>query len=117
MFRKDKGDFTDDSVHESVSAPDPKPILDGWLLHEGDQEISSYLIRLDRYTTLAAQEKLDEGVRVGLAEAVLRSHAAFWRMWVLQAGFRDGWPGLVLCLSSGFYVLSKYVKLWRMGDR
>jgi len=29
----------------------------------------------------------------------------------------DGGPGAVLCLSSSFYVLSKYVKLWRLGRR
>ena len=35
-------------------------------------------------------------------------------MWLLQGGLLDGPAGTVLCLSSSFYVLSKYIKLWRL---
>jgi hypothetical protein len=38
-------------------------------------------------------------------------------MWLFKGGILDGWQGTVLCLASGFYVLSKYTKLWRMGRR
>ena len=57
------------------------------------------------------------GQRAGLLSAVIRSHAAFFRMYLLQLGILDGRAGLVLCWSSSFYVLSKYTKLWRMGTR
>ena len=33
-----------------------------------------------------------------------------------SGGWRDGGPGLVLCRASAFYVLAKYVKLWRLGQ-
>jgi len=48
---------------------------------------------------------------------VMRAEAAFWRMFIVRGGFLDGWVGVVLCWSSGFSVLAKYVKLWRMGNR
>ena len=48
--------------------------------------------------------------------AVVRAQATFWRMWLLRGGFLDGGAGAVLCLASAFSVLSKYTKLWRLGQ-
>jgi glycosyltransferase involved in cell wall biosynthesis len=117
LFDRERGAFNEKPVHESIETGGPVGQLPGLLHHYTYETMEQYIDKLNRYTTLAAQEKYAAGVRVGLHQAVLRSHAAFWRMWVLQAGFRDGWPGLVLCLSSGFYVLSKYTKLWSLGRR
>jgi hypothetical protein len=77
--------------------------------------MEQYVAKLNTYTSLAAEERFAAGKRCGLPEAVLRSQAAFWRMWLLRGGIRDGWPGTVLSLASAFYVLCKYTKIWRMG--
>jgi (heptosyl)LPS beta-1,4-glucosyltransferase len=41
----------------------------------------------------------------------------FLRMYVLQAGVRDGYPGLVLCLLSSYSVFLKYAKAWERARR
>ena len=35
-------------------------------------------------------------------------------MFILKAGFRDGWRGLVVALLSTFYVFLRYAKLWEL---
>jgi glycosyltransferase involved in cell wall biosynthesis len=116
LFRKDQADFTDDMVHESVMAPDPKPILDGWLMHEGDQDISSYLTRLDRYTTLAAESLHKSGRRSGVASLIARPLFKFFQAYFIRLGLLDGWQGLVLAWFSAVYVFTKYAKLRNLGQ-
>ena len=44
----------------------------------------------------------------GMATTAVRPLARFAKQWLLQAGFRDGAEGWVLCATSAFGVLLKY---------
>jgi glycosyltransferase involved in cell wall biosynthesis len=115
LFDRERAGFDDRPVHESVRHPGPAGRLQGLLRHYPYETMEQYIAKLDRYTTLAADDLAARGRRCSPVVAVLRSEATFWRMWLLQSGWRDGGPGLVLCRASSFYVLAKYVKLWRVG--
>ena len=115
LFDRERGGFDSKPVHEAIHTEGAVARLDGLLHHDAYQSLEQYIAKLDRYTTAAADELHEQGRRCGPAGAVLRSQAAFWRMWLLQGGILDGWVGTVLCNCSAFYVLSKYVKLWRRG--
>lgn len=112
LFDRQACAFNANLVHESVEVPGPAGRLPGLLLHYAYDTMEQYLQKLDRYTTLAAQQMRAAGHSARPAAAVARGHAAFWRMWLLQGGILDGWQGTVLCLASGFSVMVKYVKLW-----
>jgi glycosyltransferase involved in cell wall biosynthesis len=111
LFRRDKGEITGETVHESVAAPGPKPVLRGLMLHEGDQNLSAYLARLDRYTSLAARSLFDSGRRASWLALVLRPLFKFVQAYILRLGCLDGWQGFVLAWYSAVYVFSKYAKL------
>ena len=117
LFDRRRAGFDAKPVHESVQVTGETGQLPGLLRHYTYETMEQYITKLNRYTTLAAGEKHEEGERASLADAVMRSLAAFWRMWLLQGGWKDGWPGYVLCLSSSFSVLSKYTKLWTLGKQ
>ncbi|MEN8006893.1 MAG: glycosyltransferase family 2 protein [Candidatus Krumholzibacteriota bacterium] len=117
LFDCERARFNDKPVHEAVVTTGAVGRLDGLMLHYTYETMEQYIDKLNRYTTLAAEELHAQGRRAGLFGAVVRAKAAFLRMWLLKGGILDGLPGTVLCMASGFYVLSKYTKLWRMGRR
>ncbi len=115
LFDRERAGFDDKPVHEAIRTDGAVGRLPGLLRHYTYETMEQYITKLDRYTTLAAAQLHARGRRTSLPGAVVRSQAAFWRMWLLQGGILDGGHGTVLCLASSFYVLSKYVKLWRLG--
>ncbi|MBD3298814.1 MAG: glycosyltransferase [candidate division Zixibacteria bacterium] len=114
LFDRTRAELSDDPVHESVHAPGDTPALHGLLLHEGDQTLPSYLARLDRYTTLAAQSLFDKGRRSSWLSITVRPAFKFIQAYILRMGFLDGWQGLVLAFYSSVYVFTKYAKLMQL---
>lgn len=117
LFDRERAGFNDRPVHEAVETAGPTGLLPGLLLHYTYETMEQYLDKLNRYTTLAAADLHAAGRRATLPGAVIRGQATVLRMGLLQGGVLDGWQGTVLCLASGFYTLTKYVKLWRLGSR
>jgi (heptosyl)LPS beta-1,4-glucosyltransferase len=117
LFDSQQAAFNDKHVHESVVTAGTVGRLDGLMLHYTYETMEQYIDKLNRYTTLAAEEMHAAGRSAHLVSAVVRAKIAFLRMWLLKGGILDGWAGTVLCMASSFSVLSKYTKLWRMGRR
>jgi len=116
LFDRERARFNERAVHEAVepaSAAAATDRLNGLLLHYSYETMEQYLEKLNRYTTLAAEEAVADGRRAGLLTALLRGKFTFLRMYFLKGGILDGGHGLVLCLCSAFYVMTKYVKIWR----
>jgi (heptosyl)LPS beta-1,4-glucosyltransferase len=123
LFKKGEARFNARVIHEGMEPAEPGAkvrTLDGLLLHHSYPDLSGYLARLNRYTTLQAQELLQrKGSRP--ATAVLRALSdpplTFLKMYVLKAGFLDGGLGLVLAMLSASSTFWKYAKWWQLGWR
>jgi len=106
-------------VHEKVLGA-PVGTLGGDLLHESAQDLSGYLEKQNRYTTLAAQEMHRRGQRASLADLALSPLARFLKFYLLRLGFLDGLPGLVHisigCMNS-FMKYAKLVELQKADGR
>jgi glycosyltransferase involved in cell wall biosynthesis len=117
LVRRGAGRFQPRAVHEAVQVEGAV----GHLVHPFDHftydSVSAYLRRMDRYSTLAAEEMRRDGRRARLVDLGLRPAATFLRMYLLQSGFRDGTAGLVLAGLYAAQTLAKYAKLWEMGLR
>lgn len=114
LFRKERGRFAPRAVHEAVVVEGEVGRLRAPLQHYTYDSISAYLTRMDRYSTLAAQELRAANRPARIADLLGRPVWTFLRMLVLQGGWREGWRGLVLSGLSACYVFSKYAKLWEL---
>lgn len=114
LFRKDKGRFEQREVHESVRINGKTAKLKNHLEHYTYRNLSEYIQRMDRYSTLAAMEMVGEGRRSGPRNILFRPILTFFRMYILKQGFREGIYGLLISVLYSYYTFLKYVKLWEM---
>jgi glycosyltransferase involved in cell wall biosynthesis len=102
-------------VHESVKVDSGRVgQLKSELQHYPYKDLSEHLIRMDRYTTLAARQMFEKGKRATRLELLLHPPVAFVRNYVLKGGFRDGKAGLIISLVNSYYVMLKFAKLWEL---
>lgn len=116
LFNREKARFNNAAVHEGLEVDGAISDLSNDLLHFTDPNLYHYFSKLNRYTTLAAVESFRKGKRSGLSDFIVRPVWQFLRMYFVRLGFLDGVPGLLLALLSASYVLTKYAKLWELGE-
>ena len=102
--------FSERLVHEAVDCPGPVGVLQGNLIHYTYAGISDYVGRMDKYSSLAAEEVVKAGKRPGIATLLFRPLFTFFKMFVLKQGFREGYYGLLLSLLYSVYTFLKYAK-------
>jgi len=117
LFRRGRGQFEARAVHESVRVDGRVERLAGHLEHRSYRDVSDFLARADRYSTLAAEEAVAQGRRARAADLVLRPLGRFLGMYLVGRGFLDGWRGFLLAALYAYYVLIRSAKIWERTRR
>jgi glycosyltransferase involved in cell wall biosynthesis len=116
LFKKDKAKFNHSMVHEKVQVEGKTGYLKNDLLHYTDPNFDHYLEKLNRYTSLGAEELFRKGKRAKHFCVIFKPLAVFFKMYFVKKGFLDGFSGFILAASSAFHVFSKYVKLQHLSS-
>jgi glycosyltransferase involved in cell wall biosynthesis len=104
-------------VHESVMVNGRTGHLQSDLLHFTCDSLSEHLKTMDRYTTLAAEQLIAQGKRVGFRRLVVDPVWTFVRTLVFQRGFLDGMEGLAIAWMAALCNFLKYAKARNMAPR
>jgi glycosyltransferase involved in cell wall biosynthesis len=111
LFNRLNARWSDDLVHEKVLFAVTPGTLQGDLMHDSFDDLSAYLERQNRYTTLAARQAFEQGRGANILHLLFSPVVRFLKFYVMRLGFLDGMPGLlhisIGCMNS--YV--KYMKL------
>jgi glycosyltransferase involved in cell wall biosynthesis len=110
LFRRVKARFVGGGLHEGIQVDGAEGRLESKIVHEPYKNISEYLEKLDRYTTLAAEKRFAAGVRFHFWRHLILPWEFFARA-ILKLGILDGYPGLVWAGLSAYHSWLKYVKL------
>jgi glycosyltransferase involved in cell wall biosynthesis len=110
FYNRRQGRFSERVVHEAVECSGQVGTLQGDLLHYTYEGISDYLRRMERYSSLAADEIVAKGKVPGCAALVGRPLFTFFKMYFLKRGFLDGCLGLQLSVLYACYTFAKYAK-------
>ncbi|MBI1921518.1 MAG: glycosyltransferase family 2 protein [Geobacter sp.] len=110
LYDRRRGCFGERAVHEAVSCDGQVGTLAGNLAHYTYSGIADYLRRMDRYSTLAAEEIVKAGKVPGAGSVFFRPLFTVFKMLVLKKGFLEGYTGVVLSVLYGVYTFSKYAK-------
>ncbi len=114
LFRRGSARFSDDIVHERVNVDGALGTLTEPILHETFVDLEDLVDKMNRYSTLTAQQLQQDGKTAGVAEALARALWAFIRTYVLRAGFLDGREGFMLALATAQGTYYRYVKLMQL---
>jgi len=111
LVRRGRGRWEGVDPPDHLVVPGSARRLPGRLQHRPYRDLAHHLEKVNRYTDTMARRRHEAGDRASVAKLCLRPPARFLRMYVLRAGFLDGWRGLVVSGIGAFYVFLKYAKL------
>lgn len=116
LFRKNQGKFKGELVHETMEVAGKTSKLKSPLYHFSYKNISDHIEFINRYTDLAAKEKIKKGKSSNLTLAILEGGWKFFSMYFLRLGFLDGKAGLILAILGFYYNFLKYLKVCERGN-
>jgi glycosyltransferase involved in cell wall biosynthesis len=117
LFRKGRFRYREELVHESFDCDGPVGHLTQPALQHPFRDINHYIAKQSRYSDLMARRMAEEGRRFSSHQLMTHPFGAFFKMYVLRAGFLDGLPGLILSGLYAYYTFIKYVKFWELANR
>ncbi|MBI4854535.1 MAG: glycosyltransferase family 2 protein [Acidobacteria bacterium] len=112
LYKKNKGKWTGNFVHESVTLEGKIGKLKGKLDHYSIPSLAFHHERLNKYTTLAANELCSRNKPVGVLDLLFRPIIALFRSYIWRLGFLDGFCGIIIAYFAAYYVFLKYAKAW-----
>ncbi|MFC5409050.1 glycosyltransferase family 2 protein [Larkinella bovis] len=116
LFDRRQGGMTLVPVHESVRVEGAVGHLSGILVHYSYGSLHDYVLKMNQYTTLSAEEMAQRHKKATVALQGVRFLFTFAKIYVLKGGFLDGYPGFVWALLSAVYPVIKYSKLQEIQD-
>jgi hypothetical protein len=114
LFRRDKGRWQGDGVHEKLQVEKPWGKLEGDILHNSYRNIAHYLKKGDFYSSLAAKSLIHSNGRTSPIWMIIAPPAKFIKSYILKSGWRDGWRGFIISVISAYIEFQRYVKCWEI---
>ena len=111
LFDRRHAHFDQALVHETVMVKTGESIpLKGPLHHYSYLCLEDYFTKLNRYTTLGAEDMAKRSLPTKRYKVVTSFPFQFLKFYILKFGFLDGYYGFLWCMLSAFYPVVKYAK-------
>jgi hypothetical protein len=100
-------------IHERLNVPNDSevPVLKGDCHHYSYYTLEEHEAQSNKFSGLAAEDLFRKNKKVGLIKMWIAPCFKQFRMFVLRAGFLDGYYGWVIAKISAHAVFLKYAKL------
>lgn len=114
LFRRDAACWTG-SVHEVLEVRGRIMRLEGWLTHDTQQNLETFLTKMHCYTRLEAERRVAAGRAPRLRDRWIAPPREIFRRLVYKMGFLDGPAGWAFSFLSGLYewiLACEHRRLW-----
>lgn len=112
LFNKTEGDYDTKNLHETVHVKGFAPELKSEIMHKSFIDIQHYLLKLNDYTSIYARDAFKRGKRTSKSKSIFRFLFEFFRQYILELNFLNGYAGFVWSVFSSYYVFVKLAKLY-----
>jgi glycosyltransferase involved in cell wall biosynthesis len=109
LFRKN-GSVWQGRIHERLQVTGDVVPLSGVILHFTYRDISDHIRRLNRYSTLLAEEIVRQKKKCLGLRLLILPPVTFFRHYIWRLGFLDGFAGMVIAAVSSWGTAMKYFK-------
>lgn len=116
LFKKDSVIVKDRLVHEGFEIKGKAGKLNSPLLHYTVNSISEFADKINRYSTLSAQEKFDKK-KINLSYLFFKPFIEFKKKYFFQKGFLDGIHGLMVSLFHMMTKMLTYMKMYELQNK
>ena len=110
LFNKQFGTINTNAVHEGVAITGKTACMHNVILHYSYKSLSDYFEKFNRYTSAAGEHVCEKGTIKSKPNTMLRVPITFFKIYLCNLGFLDGYAGFVWALLSSLYPLVKYAK-------
>jgi glycosyltransferase involved in cell wall biosynthesis len=119
LFDTVKGKWGGLNLHEKIELVQGSKTfnLEGDLLHWIFSSYEDHVDKLNKYSTIGANELFKAGKKAGPLAATIHCIWGFFRSYILLGGFLDGYNGYVICSMSAYSSFIKYAKLRRLNKQ
>jgi glycosyltransferase involved in cell wall biosynthesis len=117
LFKRGHAQFSDHLVHERLIPNGKTKKLKNHLIHYSYRNFEQVIQKVNRYSTLGAEQAFQKGKSSSLFSALVHGFWAFFRTFILRLGFLDGKYGFALAISNGQASYYKYIKLMHLNQQ
>ena len=115
LYSKKLTSFDDANVHEKVMSDGFEVVvIKDEVFHYPYQSISDFIVKLDRYSSIFANEHVGKK-NSSPSKAFFNGSFSFFKTYFLKKGFLDGYAGLVIAFSHMATNFYKYIKLYELN--
>ncbi len=116
LWNSSKGSWQGQNPHDEFRLKDgaTKGFLKGDLLHYSISSIEDHLKVIEKFSTIAANEMFNKGVKFPKIRSWIHPIAKFLKQFIIRLGFLDGINGLRVCYNSALSTHLKYQKLSKL---
>jgi glycosyltransferase involved in cell wall biosynthesis len=116
LFNRKKAHWGGLNIHETVILDNPGSVkyLKGDLLHWLYASYEESVEKMNKYSTLLANEYFKQGIKVNAKKLLFNPLWRFFYSYFLRGGFIDGYDGLVVSRLLAITCFLKYIKLRKL---
>jgi glycosyltransferase involved in cell wall biosynthesis len=111
LFNKSNGSWDGAVVHEKVLVEGSVKKLKSKILHYSYNNYSQFLYKINLYSSLGSKKLLVKGSHKGKALVILAIPFNFFKYYLIDRNFLNGYRGFVWALFNTFYHFVKHLKL------
>lgn len=118
LFNRKWVNWNSGSVHEKLLVPPDVRVqkLKGYILHYTMKDTAEFATKSVTYGLLNAEQYFRNGKKASWVKQFVSPAFTFFKSYIIQLGFLEGWAGLFAARMSSLYTYIKYTRLRELWD-
>lgn len=113
LFRKGKLTYRNDQVHEGFEMhSDSVGYLQKAIWQIPFKNLDQMMHKANRYSSLGVTRLMEKNKKISMYIPLIKGPFSFFKHYILQRGFLDGWPGFVIALYNFYSTYFRYAKYY-----